>query len=193
MDSVAPIIPSIPAVCFIGRQNSGKTTLLEKVIAALTARGIKIATIKHHSHEGFEFDIEGKDSWRHRQAGSIHTVIAAPDQIASVRRLKREVKVQEIIETLAFDAVIAGDIPHIILVEGYRYGELPAIELFRAGNPADEERDLITDGSKTIAVVTNIERIAAKAEHHSLPIFDFEDVEPLATFLIQRFIEAQTS
>jgi molybdopterin-guanine dinucleotide biosynthesis protein MobB len=175
---------SIFAVAFVGKQNSGKTTLLEKVITALCERAVRVATVKHHSHEGFDFDIEGKDSWRHRQAGSIYTVIAAPDQIASVRGLAHEISVGEILEAMTFESRLSGDVPDIILVEGYRHGELPTIELFRSGNPNDEKRELGTEGNEIIAVVTDIPRVAAQAQEQGLPVFDFADADPIAHFLI---------
>jgi molybdopterin-guanine dinucleotide biosynthesis protein MobB len=176
---------SIPAVAFVGKQNSGKTTLLEKVIAALTARAVRVATVKHHSHAGFEFDVKGKDSWRHRQAGSIHTVIAAPDQIASVQRVEREVSLQEILSMMSFASDVTGDIPDLILVEGYRHGDLPTIELFRADNPADAQRELGVEGNQIIAVVTDIDRVAEQAQTQGLAVFAFDDIDPLAHFLIQ--------
>jgi molybdopterin-guanine dinucleotide biosynthesis protein MobB len=180
---------SIPAVAFVGRQNSGKTTLLERVVAVLDAQGVQVATVKHHSHAGFEFDIKGKDSWRHRQAGSIHTVIAAPDQIASVRRAKREVSLRNIINIMTFEATVLDDVPHIILVEGYRHGELPTIELFRAGNLADEQRDLGAEDNEVVAVVTNISRIEEQAKAQGLPIFGFNDIDSIASFLVARFLD----
>jgi molybdopterin-guanine dinucleotide biosynthesis protein MobB len=173
----------IPAVAFVGKQNSGKTTLLEALIATLDTHGLRVATIKHHSHAGFEFDIEGKDSWRHRQAGSIRTTIAAPDQIASIRKTSGEVEVETLIELLTFESRLLNDIPALILVEGYRHSSLPTIELFRAGNPADEERDLGGEGNEIIAVVTDIRRIAAQAQARSLPVFAFSPLDPLASFL----------
>lgn len=54
-----PYRPS-PAVSFVGRQNSGKTTLLEKIITELTRQGLAIGTMKHHGHPEFEIDIPGK-------------------------------------------------------------------------------------------------------------------------------------
>ncbi|MDR1015488.1 MAG: molybdopterin-guanine dinucleotide biosynthesis protein B [Coriobacteriales bacterium] len=177
---------ALPAVAFVGKQNSGKTTLLEKVVAELTERAVRVATIKHHSHAGFEFDIEGKDSWRHRRAGSVHTIVAAPDQMASVRSLDPacEPKVVELIEMMALESRILGDAPHLVLVEGYRHGELPTIELFRAANPKDCNRDLGAEDNEVIAVVTDIPRVAAQAQAQALPIFSFDDPCPLADFLM---------
>ena len=61
---------SISLVTIIGKSGSGKTTVLEKLIVELKNRNYKLATIKHHSHRGFEIDQSGKDSWRFAQAGS---------------------------------------------------------------------------------------------------------------------------
>ena len=58
----------------IGRKNSGKTTLVVELITELTQRGLKIGTIKHTGH-AYELDTPGKDSHRHRQAGSTPAAI----------------------------------------------------------------------------------------------------------------------
>lgn len=49
--------PAVPAIAFIGYQNSGKTTLVEKVIAELTRRGLRVGSLKHHGHHGFDIDV----------------------------------------------------------------------------------------------------------------------------------------
>ncbi|MDR3053079.1 MAG: molybdopterin-guanine dinucleotide biosynthesis protein B [Coriobacteriales bacterium] len=168
-------MPQIPAVAFVGRQNSGKTTLLEALIAELVSRGIKVGTVKHHSHAGFAIDYEGKDSWRHRKAGSSFVVVASPDQIASVRSLEHEIELDEILPSIC-------DVD-VILVEGYRQSGLPTIELFRSGNPNDQERELGGLGNRIIAVVTDIPRIELAAAKQALPVFSFKATEALATFI----------
>ncbi|MDR1713605.1 MAG: molybdopterin-guanine dinucleotide biosynthesis protein B [Coriobacteriales bacterium] len=188
---------TIPAVAFVGKQNSGKTTLLVKVISELTAQGIRVATIKHHSHAGFEFDVEGKDSWRHRQAGSVLAAVSAPDQMAWVRKLEEEMPVEQIIADINSVAAIAtaeGSAtppPDIILVEGYRRSSLPTIELFRADNPNDQQRNLGGEGNEIIAVVTDMERIsaAANSQPQPLPVFGFEQITSLAVFIRDRFLD----
>jgi len=62
-------VPS-PAIAIVGRHNSGKTTLIEKLIAEMVSRGLDVGSVKHHSHVGFEIDYPGKDSYRHRAAGA---------------------------------------------------------------------------------------------------------------------------
>ncbi len=171
---------SIPAVAFVGRSGSGKTTLLEKLITELVSRGIKVGSVKHHSHVGFEIDYEGKDSWRHRQAGSSFVVVASPDQIAIVKKLDQELAVEEILAKM--DAV------DLILVEGYRHSALPTIELFRSGNPKDVGRELGGEGNQIIAVVTDIPVIEQEARAQGIKLFKYENILEIASFIEQSFL-----
>ena len=57
--------------------NSGKTTLIEKIVRMLKARGLRVAVIKHAS-AGFELDKQGKDSWRFQEAGADTVVLVGP-------------------------------------------------------------------------------------------------------------------
>ena len=82
-------IPS-PAIAIVGRHNSGKTTLIERLIAELVGRGYDVGSIKHHSHRGFDIDYPGKDSYRHRAAGASETVIAVPGQLARIKTVEGE-------------------------------------------------------------------------------------------------------
>ena len=179
---------TVPAIAFVGKQNSGKTTLLEKLIAELTARGVRVGTVKHHSHVGFEFDVVGKDSWRHRQAGSRYTMVASPDQIASVQIVDPtiELSLEYILErmTAGLDESL-GTMIDCILTEGYRQSGLPTIELFRADNPKDANRPLGGEGNHIIAVVTDIPRIVEEASvfDGGVPVFGFEDIALLADFV----------
>lgn len=121
-------IPS-PAVAVVGRHNSGKTTLVVKLIAELTARGFDVGSVKHHTHGNFEIDYPGKDSYRHREAGATETVIAAPQKLARVKTLEREAECNELVRSMPGH--------DIVIVEGYRRSGLPTIEVMRAENDAD--------------------------------------------------------
>ena len=121
-------IPS-PAISFVGRHNSGKTTLIERVIAELVSRGHDVGSIKHHHHKNFEIDHPGKDSFRHRAAGASETVIASPTLLARIKTLDEELECSEIVRSMpGHDSVV---------VEGYRKSGLPSIEIMRSGNTAD--------------------------------------------------------
>ena len=65
----------IPATILTGFLGSGKTTLVERVIGVLSARGLVVSLVKH-AHHSFDIDHAGKDSWRHRQAGCSEGLVA---------------------------------------------------------------------------------------------------------------------
>lgn len=177
-ECMAPISTPVPAVAFIGRSGSGKTVLTEKIIAELTARGHRVGSVKHHGHKGFDIDVPGKDSWRHTQAGSVHTVIAAPDKIAHVRQLEHELELPEILATMT-------DVD-VVVVEGYRQAGAPSIELFRSGSEKDVERstrDDILDSDAIIGVVTDIEVVRARAAEKDLTVFGLEAIGPICDFV----------
>lgn len=133
-------VPS-PAVSIVGRHNSGKTTLIEGLIAELVARGHDVGSVKHHSHVGFDIDYPGKDSYRHRAAGASETVIAAPGQMARIKTVEGEMECDEILRTMPGHDVV--------IVEGYRKSGLPTIEIMRSGNDADSRvAQVFCEGAK---------------------------------------------
>ncbi len=113
----------IPIVSIVGRSNSGKTTLIERLIPELHRLGYRIATIKHNIH-GFDIDHEGKDSWRHKQAGARLTVIASPHRVALIEDADRDYSIAEIRERYIRDV-------DLILLEGFKGNPYPKIEVFR--------------------------------------------------------------
>jgi len=164
-------VTAIPLICIVGRSGVGKTTLLEKLIPALKERGYKIATIKHHAHPGFDFDKPGKDTWRHAQAGSDHVIIAAPDKVAAIRRVKQEPTLDELAATIT-------DVD-LILTEGYKRSNKPKIEVIRATHNATP----LCTPQELIALATDV-----KIPYENLPQFDLNDVGPLRDFLIEQFL-----
>ena len=133
-------IPS-PAISIVGRHNSGKTTLIEKLIGELAGRGFDVGSVKHHSHVGFDIDIPGKDSYRHRHAGTTETVIACPGQVARIKTTPGELECDDIVASMPGH--------DIVIVEGYRKSGLPTIEIMRAGNAADARTaDVFAEGAE---------------------------------------------
>jgi molybdopterin-guanine dinucleotide biosynthesis adapter protein len=160
----------IPVVTLIGKSGSGKTTLMEALIPELSRRGYRIATIKHHSHSGFEVDQEGKDSWRHARAGSVHVIIAAPDKIASYRPLKAELTLAEIVQE-----VREAD---LVLVEGYKQAGYPSIEVLRS----EVGVELIGSPAQRFAVAADFSLATG------VPCFDLEDVSGISDLIEERFL-----
>jgi molybdopterin-guanine dinucleotide biosynthesis protein B len=159
----------IPALSVVGKSDSGKTTLLEKLIPELKRRGYRVAVIKHDVH-GFSIDIPGKDSWRLQQAGADQVLIAAPDKLAHIRRLERELPLEEIL------AGISG--VDLILTEGYKRGPLPKIEVSRR----ERSQELLCAEEELFAIVSD-QRFPL-----AVPQFDLDDAAGLADLIEARFL-----
>lgn len=145
--------PAAPAIAFIGYQNSGKTTLVEKVISRLTQRGLRVGSIKHHGEKNIEVDQPGKDSWRHAQAGSRHVGIVSPGRYAEYADTGAEVPVEDLLTHFT-------DVD-IVVVEGYKTAGLPNIVVSRSGVDrlrGDDSYDLIDDNTVAIACNELVER-----------------------------------
>jgi molybdopterin-guanine dinucleotide biosynthesis protein B len=132
----------IPIVSIVGKSDAGKTTLIEKLIPELRRRGYRVATIKHDAHQ-FEIDHPGKDSYRHFHAGADWTVIGSPAKLASLRRLERELTLDEIAAT------ITG--MDIILTEGFKREAKLRIEVSRRAHTTE----LISDPAELLAIAAD--------------------------------------
>ena len=158
-----------PMVAVIGHSGSGKTTFLEKLIPELTRRGLKVGSIKHDVH-GFEMDKPGKDSWRHKHAGALTTVISSPYQIGMVMDVEYDHRPDELL------SLFTG--MDIILTEGYKQSNIPKLEIFRAETTPEP---LCKNDEKLMALITDA--------HIDLnvPVFSTRAVEKVADFLIDQF------
>lgn len=115
----------IVAVC--GVKNSGKTTLLVKLLELCGQRGVQAAVIKHDGHE-FCADVPGTDSWRFAQAGACGSAVFSDTQSLVWKKRKKEKKTSEQeVEKLALQFPDA----KIVFVEGMKESEFPKIEVIR--------------------------------------------------------------
>jgi len=155
-------------VAIVGKSDSGKTTLIEKVVPELVKLGLRVGTVKHDAHS-FEIDHPGKDSWRHGQAGAEAYVIASPERLAFIQKLSEELELVDIVDRFyrGFDIVVA---------EGYKRTAPHRVELFRVG--AGHPEPLCGPG-EAVALVTDA---ALEHEHR----FGLDDAAALASFLVGR-------
>ena len=72
-------------ILIVGKSNSGKTTLMEKLIRELSARGFRVGSVKHTHDKKVTFDKEGKDSWRHKNAGAVASLVVTDTKVALVK------------------------------------------------------------------------------------------------------------
>lgn len=157
---------SPPVVLCMGWSGSGKTTFLEKLLPLLTARGLRVAVLKHDGH-GFQMDTPGKDTWRLAQAGAVATAIAGPNGWAVLSR-----------DDITFEDLRAKLPPvDLILGEGFKFAGYPKIEVHRraTGKP------FITRDGTLLAAVTD-EPVDTDA-----PQLGLEDAAACAELLIRTF------
>ncbi len=162
----------IPIVSIVGKSNSGKTTLLEKIVADLVRRGYRIATIKHNRH-GFDIDHEGKDSYRHKKAGACTTVLSSPHQLALIQDVDHDHSFQEI-----RDKYISG--ADLILTEGFKVNDYPKIEVFRA----ELKRGLISSREDGLVAVASDVKLEI-----DVPCLDLNDPGAVADFIEVQFLK----
>ncbi|MBI5897124.1 MAG: molybdopterin-guanine dinucleotide biosynthesis protein B [Desulfobacterales bacterium] len=162
-----------PIVSIVSKKNSGKTTLLEKLIPELCRRGYRVGTVKH-DHHGFDIDREGKDTWRHNQAGAATVVISSPKKIALVKDLEAEMDLDEIVSRFFSDM-------DLVITEGYKRGGKPQIEVFRR---AAHESPLHTrqNPGTLVAVASDVD------VDLGVPRLDVNDVRAIADFIAKRFL-----
>ena len=143
-----------PIVAIVGKSKSGKTTLIEKLIPELKARGYRVASVKHTTHS-LSFDESGKDSWRHAKAGSDAVAISSPDKIVMIKHNTRDLTLDQI-------AHLLGEDYDIIVAEGFKQSNAPKIEVHRKeiGPP-------LSSLTKLMAIVTN-EPLETKNRQFSL-------------------------
>jgi molybdopterin-guanine dinucleotide biosynthesis adapter protein len=165
----------IPIVSIVGKSDSGKTTLLEKLIPILTARGFRVAVIKHDAHS-FEIDHEGKDSWRHKQAGAAVTIVSSSSKLAMVADTDHDQSLAEI-----RDALIRG--VDLILSEGYKRETHPKIEVYRA----EAHPELLCREDDNLVAIAG----APPNPPPHVPLFDLNDPGPLCDFIEERFLKTR--
>ena len=146
--------------------NSGKTTLIEKVVRILKDRGLRVAVIKHAS-KGFDIDRPGKDSWRFREAGADTVMLVGPDSVALMKKTERQPSPEEL-------ELRAGDVD-IVIREGFKQEGSNRIEVFRGG--VSGELPLCVNNRYIIALVSSVPIAVA------VPRFDWNDAVSVADFI----------
>ncbi len=163
-------------VSVVGRSRSGRTTLLEGLIAELERRGYRVATAKHHAHET-DVDVPGKDSWRHARAGAVLTMVSAPNNLGVFSKVGRE-------RTLAELTRIASD-ADILLTEGFSRVSPTKVEVVRA----ERSKEPLFASGDLFALVTDVRDLEAPGT----PMFALDDLSGLSDLIERTFLEARES
>ncbi len=160
---------AVPIVSFVGRSNSGKTTFIERVIPELVRAGYKVATVKHAGH-GFDLDTEGKDSWRHKQAGASSVMVLSKGSMAMFADVSEEMSVEAVRDRFldsSYDLIIA---------EGWKHESYPKIVIIR-----ETVGEIPVSSEGLLAVVSD------KPTNFSVPLFGLDDVAGVAALIMKQF------
>ena len=157
---------------FCGYSGAGKTTLVEQLVVRLRLAGQRVSVVKH-AHHDFDIDQEGKDSWRHRQAGAFEVVIASDRRLALIREY--EVPCEPGVDQLVGE-LSACD---WALIEGFKHSPLLKVEVWRA---ATGRRAQYPDDPYVVAICTDSPDQLPQPT--GLPVLDLNDADAVAEFLL---------
>jgi molybdopterin-guanine dinucleotide biosynthesis protein MobB len=161
-------------VSFVAKSGTGKTTLLEKVIAELKGRGYRVGAIKHDAHQ-FDIDHPGKDSHRLTVAGADTMLISSPEKLALIKKHTVSPPIEDLLATYFTDV-------DIIVTEGFKKSNMPKIEIHRQ----ERSPTLLCRGEEhdpTLVAVASDEPLEL-----DVPVLDLNNASQVADFVVERFL-----
>ena len=158
----------------VGWSGSGKTTLIVRLIPVLTARGLRVSTLKH-AHHAFDIDKPGKDSHRHREAGATEVLVGSASRGALIHELRDAPEP-------SLDALLARLSPvDLVLVEGWKTHGYEKVEVVRADAT---QAPLWPGDPRIVAVATDLP--AGRRAEIRAAVLDLDDVAGIADFILER-------
>ncbi|WP_069298753.1 molybdopterin-guanine dinucleotide biosynthesis protein B [Neptunicoccus sediminis] len=151
-----------------GWKNTGKTSLVERLVANFTARGLVVSTVKH-AHHNFDVDQEGRDSYRHRESGAREVLLCSGTRWALMHELRDtpEPPLRELLTKLS---------PvDLVLVEGFKTEDHAKLECHRQ----ETGKTLLAPNDPTIVAVAS-----DAAPDVSCPLLDLDDTDKIADFIL---------
>jgi len=170
---------SVPVLGFSAFSGTGKTTLLTKLIPLLKAEGLRIGLVKH-AHHNFNIDHPGKDSYRLREAGASQVMVASRKLKAWIcERADEDIEptLEELLATFETDSL------DLILLESFKHGEFPKIELHR---PALGKPLMFPDDDHVIAIASDD---VLPIDSGALPKLDLNVPSQLRDFILYDFLK----
>ena len=152
----------------IGWKNAGKTTLVERLVEEICARGFRVSTVKH-THHMVDVDQPGKDSHRHRAAGAHQVILSSSSRWALMTELRGTP------ERGLKDLLTHLDNVDLVIVEGYKRDDHPKVEAWRA----ETGQPLIAADDPTVRAVASKD-----APPTDRPVIDLDDIPAIADFIL---------
>ena len=168
-------------IALTGNPNSGKTTMITRLLPELKRRGYRVAVVKHDGHD-FESDVPGTDSWRHQKAGAYGTAVFSKNRILITKEW------EDANEKMLFQAFPEAD---VILLEGFKHSKYPKLELIRKENSCRP----VCDPDSLCGIVTDMTREELQEQRKEaawlsdIVLFDFEDIAKITDWIYKRWKE----
>ena len=168
-------------VSIIGLRKSGKTTCVEALASEFKRRGMKVGTLKSMVHSNFTIDTEGKDTWRHRQAGADFVISLSENELAFLENREGRPTIDEILDFTPKDT-------DILICEGFEVDDPQILKIVAA-----KSQDLLPEtfeirGVKgSVIALTGIMANETK-EHDEYPVYNCtipEEVAGLADLILK--------
>lgn len=153
-----------------GWSGSGKTTLIARLLPMLTARGLRVSTVKH-AHHSFDMDKPGKDSYVHREAGATEVLVTSAHRWVLLHE-NRGMPEPSMVDLIRYMTPV-----DLLLIEGFKAHPHDKLEIYR---PANGKPLLARDDPYVVAVATD----EVDAIDVAVPVLDLNDVGTIAEFII---------
>ena len=162
-------------VAISGIKNSGKTTLICRLLEIFKEKGLRVAVLKHDGHD-FEPDVPGTDTYRQLQAGAYGTVVFSKGKYMLVKQ-QPQITEKELMEFFPE--------ADLILLEGFKYSNYPKIEIVRKGNSAES----VCNPKRLMAIATNLdaEEREALSIPEDVPLFELDNAKSIAEFILSDY------
>jgi len=153
-----------------GWSGSGKTTLMVQLLEEITARGVKVSTMKH-AHHAVDIDQPGKDSWRHRRAGASEVMLVTGSRwfLMHEKRDDPEPPIDSLIERM--------EPVDLLIVEGFKRYPIDKLEVYR---PSVGKPPIWPEDERIIAVASD----AAEVAGLDRPLLDLNDPPAIVDFIL---------
>ena len=153
----------------VGWKNTGKTTLIEKLIKEFNLRNLTVSTIKN-SHHNVSLDRQGTDSFRHFNAGTIETILASDTKWIKFSKTTSQHKT-------SLDYLIKQMTPvDIVIIEGFKVSGHRKVEVV---NNISERKPLYETDKTICGLIFN----KYKIQNTNLPQFERDDIQEICNFI----------
>lgn len=154
-----------------GVKNSGKTTLITRILPILAEKGLSVATIKHDGHD-FDADVPGTDTYRHFHAGAYGTAIFSDYKYMVVKQQPHSTE-EQLMEWFPE--------ADLILLEGFKDCPYRKIELIRRGNSSQS----VCEGHHLAAIATDMEPGELERCDLGIPLLDLNNPQEIVDCILE--------